>query len=460
MEDGKPQDLTVLEDVFETITSFEWLERAYRNARKQKRYRPEVLAFGDNLDAHLLGVQRRLRDGTFIFGPYRRHWVYVPKHRLVMALPFASRIVQWAIYQLLNPFYDKQMIEDSYACRAGKGSLAAVRRLQYWLRLIRRKPGDWYYLKLDISKYFYRIDHSILMGILRRRIRDERLLELLDNIISHGGEKFGLPRFATPEETPEEEWLPDVGMPIGNLTSQLFANIYLNELDQYCKHALHIRYYIRYMDDVIILTEGKERAREYLRMIREFLLDRLHLDLNRKTAVRPAGTPIEFVGYIATAKRLRLRKSTTRRIKRAFRAICRRYFAGGMSAEDFRRRVASYEGMMAHCQSGNLRKRLNDIFIREREAAKTNHIQVIGELCEICSKQANIIYQQSVILAEVGVVSETLDAEIAEARERYVAVTETARGRETLSGKGGRPRPLSEREGMTNGRQFCGTPGV
>ena len=423
MSKKKPKEMAVIRDAFQTITSFEWLERAYRNARKQKRYRPEVLAFTHNLDANLLAIQDALRNGTFRFGPYRRHWVFVPKHRLVMALPFASRVVQWAIYQLLNPFYDRLMIEDSYACRVGKGSLAAIKRLQYWLRLVRNKPGKWYYLKLDISKYFYRIDHAVLMEILKRRICDSQLLDLLDNIINCSGERFGLPRFATPEDTPPEEWLDDVGMPIGNLTSQLFANIYLNELDQYCKHVLHIRHYIRYMDDVIIPAPNKAQAHSHRARIAAFLRDELHLDLNSKTAIRPADSPVEFVGYIATAKRLKLRKATVRRIKNSFRSICRKYFSGQFMREEYRRRVASYQGMIAHCQSRNLRRRLNEIFMREKEAAKTNHIQTIAELCEICSAQANIIYRQSLLLAEAGIVSETLDAQIAEAKERYKAVT-------------------------------------
>ena len=357
-----------LRDVYDEMTSFPWLERAYRNARKQKRYRDEVLTFSNDLDANLLRIQVELKAGAFRFGPYRRHWVYVPKKRMVMALPFDSRIVQWAVYQELNPFFDRMMIEDSYACRVGKGSLAAAERLQYWLRFTEGKRGQWYALKLDISKYFYRVDHAVLLEILSARIQDERLMALLDRIINCDGERFGLPRFTDPDTLPEEEWLAEVGMPIGNLTSQLFANIYLNELDQFCKHALRIHHYVRYMDDVIILAPDKRTAHQWREEIGAFLAERLRLDLNRKTSVRPAKR-IEFVGFIVTARSLRLRKSTARRIKSAFRGICKRYFRGQMSREDFDRRTASYKGMIQRCEADGLRRRLNEIYIRAKGEA-------------------------------------------------------------------------------------------
>ena len=361
--------MNVLDNVFPEMTTFEWLETAYRNARKAKRYRDEILAFSNNLDFNLLEVQKQMREETFSFEAYRRHWIFIPKKRVVMALPFFSRIVQWSIYLELMPFYDRLLIEDSYACRKGKGSLAAVLRVQYWLRLIDGKRGQWYVVKLDISKYFYRVDHEVLLEILRVRIKDEKLLRLLDKIINCEGERFGLPRFMGPADATDADWLEDVGMPIGNLTSQLFANIYLNELDQFCKHVLHIHCYARYMDDIIILAPDKETANYYRAECARFLLERLHLDLNSKTSVRPV-TRVEFVGYIVTARSLRLRKDTVRRIKAAFRGICREYFAGELTKEEFDRRVASYDGMISHCDNEGLRARLNEIYLHAKETAK------------------------------------------------------------------------------------------
>lgn len=145
-------------------------------------------------------------------------------------MPFKDRIVQWAIYRQLFPLYEKTFIFDSYACRKGKGTHKAADRLQYWLRQTERKPERYYYLKMDISKYFYRVDHDILLKILARRIKDQRLLNLLEKIINCESMNFGLPPGKEPDEVAVSDRLSNKGMPIGNLTSQMFANIYLNEV--------------------------------------------------------------------------------------------------------------------------------------------------------------------------------------------------------------------------------------
>lgn len=371
IELNEEKNLAVIDNAFDDMISFRHLEQSYHKARKKKQYRREVLAFTADLDANLHRISDKLAKGKFVFGPYRRRWVYVPKKRLVMALPFDGRVVQWAIYLTLNPFFDRMMIEDSYACRENKGALAAVQRLQYWMKIVDGK--DWYILKLDISKYFYRVDHAVLIEILRRRIKDERLMNLLVQVIDANGEKFGLPRFASAEDVEADEWLGDRGMPIGNLTSQMFANIYLNELDQYCKHCLHIHYYIRYMDDIVILVENKEKAQMLRTRIEIYLSEVLHLDVNSKTSVMPVGRAV-FVGYEVTAYSLQLRKQTVRRIKSSFRCICRRYFVGELTRKDFDRRVASYSGMMKPCECASLRFRLNQIYIHAKEAASHERV--------------------------------------------------------------------------------------
>lgn len=412
--------MKVLTDVFDEMTSFPWLEAAYRKARKRKRYRSEVLEFSNNLDANLLEIQTELRNGTFVFGPYRRHWVFVPKKRRVMALPFPSRVVQWAIYLVLNPFYDPMFIEDSYACREGKGSLAAARRLQYWLKQAEGRPGDWTVIKIDISKYFYRVDHTVLMDILAQRIRDGQLLSLLENIIRCHGERFGLPRFTEPDSLDESEWLSDIGMPIGNLTSQLFANIYLNELDQFCKHTLRIRMYARYMDDIVAIAPDRRTAGTWRAEIQTFLRNRLHLDLNRKTTVCPVSR-VEFVGYIVTPRALYLRKKTARRLKAAFHGICRKYFTGRMTDAEFLRRVASYDGMLSHVSGERLRARLNEIFSCERGKALTE-LQIIERLCNVCSSMAEIITEQQKLLSQFGTIA--FQDAIADVKEQYTCIVD------------------------------------
>nr|WP_278252026.1 reverse transcriptase/maturase family protein [Faecalibacterium sp. BCRC 81149] len=297
-------------------------------------------------------------------GPYRKLWVSVPKKRLVMALPYPDRIVQWSLYQYLNPIYDRLFIEDSYACRKGKGSHKAAARLQYWMRQVDRKPGPgWYYLKLDISKFFYRVNHAKLLKILAKRIKDPELMKFLGSVVNSRAEPFGLPRGKAPQDTPPEEWLYDVGMPIGNLTSQLFANIYMNELDQYCKHVLKIHYYIRYMDDIVILGENKETLHEWKEKIETFLHEELELDLNNKTCIRPVRMGVEFVGVRIWPTYMKLRKSTVGRLKREVKKISELYASGQMDEEAFKRRVASIKGLLEHTESESLRWRLNQIYL-------------------------------------------------------------------------------------------------
>ena len=176
--------MAVLADVYPKMCEYEELYESYLEARKGKRFRDDVMLFADNLEENLIELQNELIWETYSVGKYRPFYVREPKLRLVMALQFRDRVVQWDIYKQLNPFYDRTFIEDSYACRIGKGTHKAADRLQYWLRQVSRKPGEWYYLKLDISKYFYRVDHLVLMNILGRRIKDEKLMRLLEKIIN------------------------------------------------------------------------------------------------------------------------------------------------------------------------------------------------------------------------------------------------------------------------------------
>lgn len=281
-----------------------------------------VLCGRENLHSEPLGHDwiAPTLEAPYVLGPYRKLWVYVPKKRLVMALDYPDRIVQWSLYLYLNPIYDRLFIEDSYACRKDKGSHKAAKRLQYWMCQVQRKPGPgWYCLKLDISKYFYRVNHEKLLAILERRVKDPAMMAFIRGVVNSRAEPFGLPRWRTPQDTPPEEWLYEVGMPIGNLTSQLFANIYLNELDQYCKHRLKIHYYIRYMDDVIILGQDKETLHRWKAAVETFLREELALDLNSKTSIRPVRQGVEFVGVRIWPTHMKLRKSTVRRIKREVR---------------------------------------------------------------------------------------------------------------------------------------------
>ena len=185
--------MKTVKNIFCQIVSFENLFLAWQNARKGKRYRDDVMEYSDRLEEKLIETQNQLIHHTYAVGRYRCFYILVPKKRLIMSLQFKDRIVQWAFYQVLNPIFDKAFIYDSYACRKGKGTHKAANRLQYWLRQTDRKPEQYYYLKLDISKFFYRIDHDILVKILKRKIKDKDVIMTLERMINCEETKFGLP---------------------------------------------------------------------------------------------------------------------------------------------------------------------------------------------------------------------------------------------------------------------------
>lgn len=353
-----------LENVYEKIYDFENLHQAYLEARKGKRYRQDVLRFTANLEENLIQLQNELIWKTYKVGRYREFYVTEPKKRLVMALQFRDRVIQWAIYRQLNPFFDKRFIHDSYGCRLGKGTHNAADRLQYWMRKASRQPGDWHYLKLDISKYFYRVDHATLLSILGRYIEDADLMELLATIIDDDGMAFGLPDGTAPTQCPAEERLRHCGMPIGNLTSQMFANVYLHELDHYAKNELRIRRYVRYMDDIIILHHDKRTLAGYRNGIEHFLAHELKLALNRKTVIRAIRRGVEFVGCRMWPTHRKMRKSTIRRIRVRVRHLAKATARNPAFGDKLNKCAASYHGMLAHFNSHGFERSLNKTLVR------------------------------------------------------------------------------------------------
>lgn len=354
-----------IKNLFPKIYDFENLFNAYKDGIRAKRDRPDIMVYTESLESNLITLQNEFIWKTYKVGRYRMFYVHEPKRRLIMALQFKDRVAQHAIYRQLNPLLDKQFIYDSYACRIGKGTHKAVARLQYWFRQVSRKPGKYYYLKLDISKYFYRIDHEVLMKILRKKIADEDLLEILEGIVNCEDTHFGLPMGADIGDVAFCDMLADVGLPIGNLTSQMFANLYLDQLDQFCKHKLGLHFYIRYMDDVIILHNSKKHLERVVNQIAEFLESELHLNLNNKTCIRPIEAGAEFVGFRVWATHVKLRRKTARKMVKRLEYVFAAYKAGEVDRESMDRTVASYRGILQHFNSHGMAKKLNKIYIRE-----------------------------------------------------------------------------------------------
>lgn len=345
-----------IKNVYKTLCTYENLYEAYLQARKYKRYRDEVLKFSYNLEEELWDIKDELINHSYKVGGYREFYVFEPKQRLIMALPFKDRVIQWGIYQLLNPIFDKTYIDDSYGCRVGKGTLRAVQRLHYWLKQVGKKEEKFYYLKLDVSKYYYRVDHEILINILRKKIKDDEMIELLKTIINYDGTLFGL-KVNGDVNNPEDR-LSGKGIPIGNLTSQMFANLYLNELDQYCKRILSIKYYVRYMDDIIILSNDKKKLHEYKELIQTFVEEKLKLNLNKKTTIRPISLGIEFVGYRLWPTHIKIRKSTSMKMRKRLKYVKKQFERNQLPFEKVNATVQSYMGILKHCNSFRLQNKI------------------------------------------------------------------------------------------------------
>lgn len=377
--------------LYEQIYDFENLYQAYLEARKSKRYREDVLKFSANLEENLIEIQNELIWKMYKVGRYREFYVYEPKKRLIMALPFKDRVVQWAVYRVLNPLFNKTFTRHSYACRVGKGTHKAADTLQYWLRKADRSPKKYYFLKMDISKYFYRVDHNIAMKILESKIKDKDTLWLLEEIIKNDNVAFGLPLGMEPGDCPKHMRLFDKGMPIGNLTSQLLANIYLNELDQFCKHNLRVKRYIRYMDDFIILHHDKKYLHRLKMEVENFLNDKLELHLNKKTCIRPISLGVEFVGFRIWPTHRKLKKKSAKKMRRRLRYLRKAYARGETTLEKINASVQSYLGVLKHCNSYSLQKSIfkNLIFIKNKTIQEQN--KTISQLVNENVEQADAI---------------------------------------------------------------------
>ena len=363
-----------LQDLKRRICLFDNLLGAYRDAARNKRYRDEVLEFSKDLEKNLFSIQDDLLNMTYTVGPYREFYIQYPKPRLVMALGFRDRVVQWAIYRQLNPYADKRFISHSYGCREGKGTLAAAKQLQGWLRLISRKPDaeEWYIIKGDIAKYFYRVNHEIVKELYAAFSPDPWFKWLMRTIIDNPTVPFGLPEGKSLTDCPREERLYDVGMPIGNLTSQETANMYLDVLDQHIKHDLHLHFYERSMDDFVILIKGKENAEAVLEDLSEFLSSALHLRISPKSKIIKAVHGCEFVGMIVNAHGIRIRKRTVRHVKRTLRHIATLYAQGKRPLKKCIQTRDSYVGMTKNKSAYHLRRWIaeNIVFRRDKQVGQ------------------------------------------------------------------------------------------
>lgn len=352
-----------IRNVYYEITSFHTLMVADTHVSKGKRENTERLRFYDNREGNLEEISTLLRAGKVPKVEYHSFYVYVPKVRKVIFIDYWSKVVQRAIYDVLNPKICRTFIEHTYACVKGRGQLAAMEQLYTWMRETRTSGTEWYYYKFDVAKFFYRIDHEILMDICRKKIDDPRTVDLLGYYINNDAVPFGMPLDANQLTITEEQMLYDLGIPIGGGLSHMLGNMYLDPLDQFCKRVLWIKRYIRYMDDIIILDNDKERLKEYGRRMTQFLEERLHLNFNNKTALRPVRVGCEFVGFVIYNDHVILRKSTTLRMKRTLRKTRQDYHDNLITFKEANATMQSYLAMLSHVDCKKFKEKLLDEFV-------------------------------------------------------------------------------------------------
>lgn len=350
-----------IKNVYERIFSMENIELAYRNAAKHKRYTYGALEFTASLTDCLATVQRRIRNGDTAPVSLRCYFIHEPKLRLIWEQSFEQCVISWAFYQLLQPLFVKGYITDTYACIEGRGQVAAVERLYSWMgraAVREQQTGrEWYVLKLDISKFFYRIPHDKLLQVFDRKVSDKGVREWARQQLKGSGHRFGLPPGTDVSEAAPKERLANCGMPIGTLFAQMIANLYMNELDQYAKRALSLEFYIRYNDDIIVLMEGKEQLWEVRGNLERFLTEKLGLDPNpKKTAIRPMRLGVEFCGRRIFTDHYRLRKSTALAVKRNLKGVMKHYSCGELPLEKAMQTVQSYQALLAQGNNQALRR--------------------------------------------------------------------------------------------------------
>ncbi|MBN2097196.1 MAG: group II intron reverse transcriptase domain-containing protein [Candidatus Omnitrophica bacterium] len=335
--------------LFEQICSFENLLKAYERFRRGKKWRRDVLEFDYFCEKELLALQDELISLTWQPSPPKTFYIFEPRKRLIAAAALRDRIVHHAYCNVVEPIFDKRLIYDTYACRKDKGTLSALRRFGKFTRELLSYYDDSriYFFKGDILKYFENIDHSILIKVIEKRIKDERTIWLTRKILGTG-----------------------TGIPIGNLTSQFFANLYLGELDQFIKHNLRVKHYIRYMDDFVILDVCKKRLGYLKAEIGGFLNDNLKLRIHpQKQVIAPLRRGIDLLGYRVYSTHKRLRRDNVRRFRKRLKLMRYKYKMGKISLNQISSSIRGWIAYSRSARSFNLRKKLlgNFVIFKENE---------------------------------------------------------------------------------------------
>lgn len=332
-------------NLFTRITGFDNLLKATRLAsRGGKKFKASIARFLLNQEKEILQLQRELQTKTYCPRCYRQFTIHDPKKRTISVADFRDRVVYHALCLHIGPLLDRALIYDSYACRQGKGTHRALDRAQDFIRSYH------YFLKLDIAKYFSSINQAKLKQMLARKIKDREVLWLIATIIDH----------APPDCS------TGYGLPVGNLTSQHFANFYLSPLDYHIKQQLNIKHYIRYMDDMLLLANDKTTLWDTFQESLHFLHDVLELNINeRATLLSTVYRGVPFLGFNLFPNKRRIRKQNWNRFKKKFRTRQKQYLQGKISREHLIDSITSMTEFINTGDTCRLRRKFVDNFALE-----------------------------------------------------------------------------------------------
>jgi retron-type reverse transcriptase len=338
-------------NLYSLIISQENLLYSWDRFKKGKRKKKDVGLFEYHLEQNLLELYRILKDKTYRHKPYSGFYISDPKVRHIHKATVRDRVVHHALFKMLNPLLEPTFISDSFSCRLGKGNHVGMKRLETMTRKVSKNyTHPCFVLKCDIKKFFDSVDHEILLHLLTKRISCPDTVWLLRDVIGS---------FSASESLFER-----CGLPIGNLTSQLFANVYMNELDQFMKHELRVTYYARYTDDFVVVADSIEYLESILPPIADFLTEHLKIEMHPdKTSIRTLQSGVDFLGYVIRPHHRLMRTKTKLRIYRKFKEKVRAYKTGEIDETKLSASMQSFLGALSHADTHKARQELKNMIV-------------------------------------------------------------------------------------------------
>lgn len=350
--------MKVYRNLFNKLIEPENLFHAWEEFRSDKKKKEDVVLFERNLESEIFKLHRELISETYKHSGYTGFFISDPKKRHIHKAVVRDRVLHHAIMGILYPLYDKIFIHNSFSCRVGKGTHKGVQVLRSMLwKASRNNTRTVFILKCDIQKFFDSIDHDILLSILRKTIKDEQLVNLLTEVVeSFTGEQSTL--------------FERRGVPIGNLTSQLFANVYMDKFDQYVKHIIKVKHYARYTDDFVVVSESREYLISLLPKLSLFLSKELRLCIHpKKVEIRKYSEGVDFLGYVVFPHYTKVRKRTVRRISRRISEKTILYKSDKLGKDKLEATLMSYLGVLSHANTHRFSEGIrNDYFLASNDA--------------------------------------------------------------------------------------------